>query len=399
MKQERASNRYLRAACAIPPGQTRSFAELAAAAGRHGAARAAGRAIGAVPSDSSVPWQRVVAADGSLARDAERAAAQLRRLRREGARPRAGEGVRAWARRVGAQLVASLATRRFVDAKDERADGFDPLRVEALSDEAAASVRRCFHADAGAPPVASLPRPRAMPRIDPSVPSIGSRVAALDWSSLAHRLAEEGVARVPSFLRASECEALLAAGSDPSRFDRSVDMEPKGYGVGSYFYWKEPAPQPLRALRAELYRHLAPIASGFEPRELAFPKTLAGFWRECRAAGQLRPSSILLSYVAGGRNHPHRDLYGERWFPLQALVVLSRRGRDFEGGEFALWREETSGELDARELAVDRGELVLFASNRLPRSGARAARPVLHGVLPVTRGERFALGIAFHLAR
>ena len=50
----------------IPPGETRSYGELAAMAGRPGAARAAGRACGLNPVAPAVPCHRAVAADGAL---------------------------------------------------------------------------------------------------------------------------------------------------------------------------------------------------------------------------------------------------------------------------------------------------------------------------------------------
>jgi methylated-DNA-[protein]-cysteine S-methyltransferase len=50
----------------IPFGETRSYAEVARAIGRPGAARAVGRANGANPIPVVVPCHRVIGADGSL---------------------------------------------------------------------------------------------------------------------------------------------------------------------------------------------------------------------------------------------------------------------------------------------------------------------------------------------
>ena len=55
-----------RALRAIPPGETRSYAEIAAAAGNPRAVRAAGGANGANPVAVLVPCHRVVRSDGSL---------------------------------------------------------------------------------------------------------------------------------------------------------------------------------------------------------------------------------------------------------------------------------------------------------------------------------------------
>ncbi|MDB6167973.1 MAG: methylated-DNA--protein-cysteine methyltransferase [Verrucomicrobia bacterium] len=50
----------------IPPGETRSYGELAAALGRAGAARAVGRANATNPICLIVPCHRVIGSDGSL---------------------------------------------------------------------------------------------------------------------------------------------------------------------------------------------------------------------------------------------------------------------------------------------------------------------------------------------
>jgi methylated-DNA-[protein]-cysteine S-methyltransferase len=54
----------LEATFAIPPGETRTYGEMAAAVGSPGAARAAGRALGANPIPIIVPCHRVLASDG-----------------------------------------------------------------------------------------------------------------------------------------------------------------------------------------------------------------------------------------------------------------------------------------------------------------------------------------------
>jgi O-6-methylguanine DNA methyltransferase len=54
------------ALCAIPPGQTRSYAQIAEAIGQPGAARAVGMANGQNPVGIIVPCHRVIGASGSL---------------------------------------------------------------------------------------------------------------------------------------------------------------------------------------------------------------------------------------------------------------------------------------------------------------------------------------------
>ena len=69
-----------RVVAAVPAGQVVTYGEVAAEAGRPGAARAVGRVMAG--SDGALPWWRVVAADGRLVPGHE--AEHRRRLAAEG---------------------------------------------------------------------------------------------------------------------------------------------------------------------------------------------------------------------------------------------------------------------------------------------------------------------------
>ena len=69
-----------RVVAAVPAGQVVTYGEVAAEAGRPGAARAVGRIMAG--SDGVLPWWRVVAADGRLVPGHE--AEHRRRLAAEG---------------------------------------------------------------------------------------------------------------------------------------------------------------------------------------------------------------------------------------------------------------------------------------------------------------------------
>jgi hypothetical protein len=176
-------------------------------------------------------------------------------------------------------------------------------------------------------------------------------------------------------------------------------MEPRGYGIGSYRYWKEPIPAVAAEIRTSVYAELRELAAE-HPHAPDFPRTHAEFLEMGHAAGQLRSSCILLRYLKGGVNHPHRDIYGPVWFPYQALVVLSQRDREFRGGEFALYDKDVHGKRVERTFPLDQGDLCIFASRSCRRFVARRERwvEVEHGMTPVTRGVRFALGIVLHPA-
>jgi hypothetical protein len=169
--------------------------------------------------------------------------------------------------------------------------------------------------------------------------------------------------------------------------------------VGTYYYFREPLVEPAATLRALLYEQLQPLANELRDRNRPpYPETLEEFWGRCRSAGQKRSSSILLCYGTGGLNHAHRDIYGEVFFPFQVLLVLNKRGRDFEGGGFVLFDDEP--ERKRQEAPVSEGDVVIFASrDRFEVQGGRRKKVALrHGMRLVTRGKRYALGIVFHLA-
>ena len=258
-----------------------------------------------------------------------------------------------------------------------------PDELEAFSDEASARARG-FRA-VGTPAFSGEPLPpRRNVIAETGLDSLKKRLDRIDWDQARTALRTSGIHRLPKLIAPSECQSILDASATIERFERTIQMLPKGYGVGTYHYYKEPLPEPAGALRENFYRELAP--SGY-------PKNLAAFWKRCRRAKQKRASSILICYGMGGVNHPHRDVYGKVGFPFQAVVMLSRRGRDFAGGEFFV-EDEATGH---REIAkVSEGDVVLFVTRERVDNGGRVA--VRHGMQPVTRGKRYALGMVFHLA-
>jgi alkylated DNA nucleotide flippase Atl1 len=436
------SDPYLAATRAIPRGETRTFRELAALAQRPLAARAAGRAIASCPADAAVPWQRVIAADGSLSKQPERAELQLARLRREGARPRAGESIARWAKRRGAACVGNWRMKRFAASEDARAQAWPADKIEAFRDAAQALERGFVAVDAaasGAPLPARVARRRVRAvRVEPSSPAVLERFASVDWKLAARELATRGAFTIERLLDSERCRALCDAWTAPELYERAIDMAPRGYGVGTYRYFKEPLPEPAFTIRDALYSRFLPLARTV-PSAPEYPPTLAEFFERCRSADQRRGSSICLTYGAGGVNHPHRDIYGKLWFPYQAVLVLSARGVDFDGGELVLSSPQRDGSERRRSVLLDRGDLCVFAARgywesapddtrprertRAPertRAGGRASRSpreqksraqdaaagargrwveLKHGLSPITRGARCAVGIVLHLAQ
>jgi hypothetical protein len=228
-------------------------------------------------------------------------------------------------------------------------------------------------------------------------------IDALDWDALRERLDTTGHAVTPPLLDARECEELSAL-FDEGRFRATIDMARHRFGDGRYRYFDHPLPEPVADLRTSFYRHLAQIANDWAALlrdETTFPLEHDELLERCRAAGQERPTPLILRYGAGDWNALHQDLYGDVYFPFQVLTVLSRPGEDFDGGEFVLMEQRPRAQSRAHVLTPPRGAFVIFPTHHRPNAGRSGYHRVglRHGVSTITRGQRTALGVIFHDAR
>ena len=230
------------------------------------------------------------------------------------------------------------------------------------------------------------------------------RALALDWPRIEAELATRGSATTGVLFSPEECRALAALYDEPSHFRSRVVMQRHGFGQGEYQYFDHPLPPAVASWRSALYARLAPLANAWaaamgQPAD--FPADHAAYLARCHAAGQLRPTPLLLRYVEGDYNCLHQDLYGELQFPLQLTVLLSRPGEDFTGGEFVLTEQRPRMQSRAEVVSLAQGEAVIFAVNQRPVAGTRGTYRVTmrHGVSRVRSGRRHTLGIIFHDAR
>jgi hypothetical protein len=230
---------------------------------------------------------------------------------------------------------------------------------------------------------------------------IAARVAALDWTEIEESLNAEGYAVAPGLLGADECRALAAGYADAAQFRSRVVMARHGFGKGEYQYFAYPLPALVAQLRETLYLPLARIANHWNAAlgdAARFPGQHAKYLAQCHAAGQLRPTPLLLQYGAGDYNCLHQDLYGEHVFPLQAAFLLSAPEEDFGGGEFVLTEQRPRMQSRAAVVPLARGDAVIFPVHHRPVQGTRGVYRVnmRHGVSKMTRGRRHTLGIIFH---
>ncbi|MFZ2064311.1 MAG: 2OG-Fe(II) oxygenase [Candidatus Binatus sp.] len=231
--------------------------------------------------------------------------------------------------------------------------------------------------------------------------SIGDRVAALDWVRIERDLDEQGYATTGAMLRAAECAELIAMYPDRDRFRSRIVMERHNYGVGEYKYFARPMPALVEDLRVAMYRKLAPTANRWAERMRStdsYPSSLAEFLKVCADHSQTRPTPLILRYESGGYNCLHQDRYGEVAFPLQFTCALSRRGRDFEGGELLLVEQRPRAQSRGEAIALDAGEGIIFANRYRPAAGAKGFHRVnmRHGVSTIKSGVRYAMGVIFH---
>jgi uncharacterized protein len=233
--------------------------------------------------------------------------------------------------------------------------------------------------------------------------SLTSRVDDLDWIALTEQLDDRGFAITDTLLDPDECDRLSGL-FDGGEFRATVDMARHRFGDGRYRYFDHPLPEQIADLRGSFYRHLAPIANDWAERlgeDERYPATHEELLERCRAAGQERPTPLILRYGAGDWNALHQDLYGDVYFPFQVLTILSRPRVDFEGGEFVLVEQRPRAQSRAHVLNPAQGSFVIFPTHHRPASGKRGFHKagMRHGVSSLHEGSRTALGIIFHDAR
>jgi len=233
---------------------------------------------------------------------------------------------------------------------------------------------------------------------------IRDRIDRQDWVQLTQDLDRHGCAIVSGILAPEECAALIASYDEDLLFRSRIVMSRHGFGRGEYKYFAYPLPEPVAALREALYPHLAVIANAWSEAlrvDTRYPPQHQAYLDGCRAAGQTKPTPLLLRYAEGDYNCLHQDLYGEHVFPLQVAFLLSEPGRDFTGGEFVLTEQRPRMQSRAEVVTLAQGDGVIFPVHHRPVQGGRGVYRVnlRHGVSRLKSGHRYTLGVIFHDAK
>ena len=234
-----------------------------------------------------------------------------------------------------------------------------------------------------------------------SVDDSEARVGVVDWRRVEGELDAQGMAIIERLVSPAACGELAALYSHDDHFRSRVVMARHGFGRGEYRYFRYPLPPLIAQLRGLLYPRLVPIANrwyGAMGMATRFPQSHREFLDRCHAAGQAKPTPLLLQYEAGDYNCLHQDLYGEHVFPLQVVVLLSQPGREFEGGEFVMTEQRPRMQSRPMVVPLRQGDAAIIAVNHRPVHGVRGVYRVTmkHGVSRVTSGHRHTCGIIFH---
>lgn len=241
----------------------------------------------------------------------------------------------------------------------------------------------------------------AIPALDGARRDIAARVQEMDWDRISTDLDAQGNALLPQMLTPDECTTLAGLYDQDELFRSRVVMGRHGFGRGEYRYFAYPLPAAIAELRTRLYPRLSPIANRWNQVmgiDVRYPDRHDEYIARCRAAGQARPTPLLLQYGAGDYNCLHQDLYGEHVFPLQVAILLSRPDRDFTGGEFVLTEQRPRMQSRPEVVPLCQGDAAVFAVHKRPVQSTRGTYRVnlRHGVSRVRSGHRHTLGVIFH---
>ncbi len=231
--------------------------------------------------------------------------------------------------------------------------------------------------------------------------SIAQRIESFHWDVIHVELDAYGAAVIGPLLSPDQCQTLINGYDHENLYRSRVVMARHGFGRGEYKYFTYPLPPVVAELRESLYPYLAEIANRWNEAMgigVRYPAGHEVFKARCHAAGQTKPTPLILKYAAGDYNCLHQDIYGEHVFPLQIAFLLSKPGEEFTGGNFTLTEQRPRMQSRVEVVPLEQGTGVIFPVHHRPVKGARGVYRVTmrHGVSHIRSGRRFTMGIIFH---
>ncbi|AZA76847.1 prolyl 4-hydroxylase subunit alpha [Chryseobacterium sp. G0186] len=222
-----------------------------------------------------------------------------------------------------------------------------------------------------------------------------------NWHQITEAMHQNGYALIPQFLSEDQCNMLISDYNKSELYRKTVVMARHRFGLGEYKYFNYPLPELIQTIRTHLFPYLAPIANSWFKAlhiDTHFPLKHTEFLQQCHSNNQQKATVLILKYEDGGFNTLHQDLYGDHYFPIQVVFMLSEPDEDFTGGEFVLTQQIPRAQSKAIVLNPKKGDILIFTTNFKPEKGNMGYYRVnmKHGVSEVKTGKRYALGIIFH---
>jgi len=233
------------------------------------------------------------------------------------------------------------------------------------------------------------------------VKNIKEKLAGIAWQTTAEEMNQKGYAVVPKLLTDDNCRQLISDYNQPRFYRKTITMERYRFGLGEYKYFDYPLPGLIQTIRENVYPHLSSIANDWMTAlkiDKHFPDSFTELQTLCHTNNQTKPTVLILKYGKGGHNTLHQDLYGEIFFPMQAVLFLNEPDKDYTGGEFVLTQQTPRAQSKAIVLKPKKGDMLIFTTNFRPVKGRKGYYRVnmKHGVSELHDGERHTLGIIFH---
>ncbi|ENW83695.1 hypothetical protein F909_00356 [Acinetobacter sp. ANC 3929] len=233
------------------------------------------------------------------------------------------------------------------------------------------------------------------------IQAVIDKIQAADWDDITEKMHQQGFVLIEQILSTEQCEMLKQAYPQTELYRKTVEMQRYRFGRGEYKYFTYPLPSLVELIRHEIYPYLVPIANAWFrvlKLERSFPSSHPEFLLQCQQYGQMLATPLILKYGQGGFNTLHQDLYGEVYFPLQLVIVLSQPNVDFTGGELVFTQQNPRAQSKAVVIQPLQGDMLIFTTQFKPEKGSQGYYRVniKHGVSPIHQGERYSLGIIFH---
>jgi hypothetical protein len=231
--------------------------------------------------------------------------------------------------------------------------------------------------------------------------NIIQKIENTDWQMITENMYQNGYAIISGLLSDNECEALKSDYDNPTLYRKTVVMARHRFGLGEYKYFNYPLPDLIQAIRTNIYPHLVPVDNAWFKAlkiDIDFPLDHTTLLQQCYDNGQRKATPLILKYGKGGFNTLHQDLYGDIYFPIQLVLMLSEPEKDFTGGEFVLTQQIPRAQSKAIVINPKKGDMLIFTTHFKPEKGTKGYYRVnmKHGVSEIKEGNRCTLGIIFH---